>query len=338
MVLVVGFVHMLLPAQETLTSPCLSEGWLSAYPSFAFLFAVLTIIFLQCLEYWVNSIIDDKYVEEAPATPPAAASPVSAASAACSSGACADHCATQAAAAENGECVQHSVCKDEECGGRVLLANATPAVRAKTLSALALSEGSIALHSIIIGLALGVTSSSAFTALFIAIIFHQASGPLMNIASLRRRAAASLNMMSFLGPTRLHKTCRLLDTLCPCCPLALQLLEGLALGSACVHAGLRTRTTLLLAVLFALTTPVGIAAGIGVHRSLDGNSTPLLLTTGILESLSAGTLIFLALGDHMNAIRAHGDWLRVQSLAIKLTCFAAFFTGAAALLVIALWA
>ena len=118
----------------------------------------------------------------------------------------------------------------------------------------------------------------------------------------------------------------------------MQLLEGLALGSACVHAGLRSRHTLLLAVLFALTTPIGIAAGIGVRSSLDGNSAPLLLTTGVLESLSAGTLIFLALGDHMNAVRAHADWLRVQSVAIKLTCFAAFFIGAAALLVIALWA
>jgi len=172
-VLVVGFVHMLLPAQEALTSPCLSEGWLSAYPSFAFLFAVLTIIFLQCLEYWVNSIIDDKYVEEAPATPPAPAATCSAA--ACESAACADHCATRAAAAENGECVQHSVCKDEECGGRVLLSNASPAARAKSISALAISEASIALHSIIIGLALGVTSRSEFTPLFIAIIFHQAS-------------------------------------------------------------------------------------------------------------------------------------------------------------------
>ena len=118
----------------------------------------------------------------------------------------------------------------------------------------------------------------------------------------------------------------------------MQLLEGLALGSACVLAGLRTRTTLLLAVLFSLTTPVGIAAGIGVRRSLDSNAATLLLTTGILESLSAGTLIFLALGDHMNAIRAHADWLRTQRLPVQLMCFGAFFVGAAALLVIALWA
>ena len=177
-VLVVGFVHMLLPAQETLTNPCLSEGWLAAYPSFAFLFAVLTIIFLQCLEYVVNSIIDDKFVEQ-PAPPTAVPAPCPPACAAVCEAAAAEHAHAnaEAAAAEAGECVKHSVCKDEECGGRVLLGSATPAARAKTTSALVLSEASIAVHSIIIGLALGVTSSSEFTALFIAIIFHQVSRP-----------------------------------------------------------------------------------------------------------------------------------------------------------------
>lgn len=83
---------------------------------------------------------------------------------------------------------------------------------------------------------------------------------------------------------------------------------------------------------------MGIAAGIGVRTSLNAAGAPMLLTTGILDAISAGTLIFLALGDHMNAVRAHAPWLQTQPLLVKLMCFAAFFVGAAALMVIAIWA
>ena len=162
--LVVGFIHMLLPAQEALTDPCLSEGWLSAYPSFAFLFCVLTIIFMQCLDYLVNAAIDRGLGPTPSAAAAVTPSPAPAP-------ACTDDRSMEGV--EAGDCVRHPVCKDEECGGRTLLPGA--AVRAKRISALALSETSIAVHSVVIGLALGVTSSSEFTPLFVAIIFHQVS-------------------------------------------------------------------------------------------------------------------------------------------------------------------
>jgi hypothetical protein len=41
------------------------------------------------------------------------------------------------------------------------------------LTKLIVSEVSIGIHSVLIGIALGVTSSSSFVSLFIAIIFHQ---------------------------------------------------------------------------------------------------------------------------------------------------------------------
>jgi zinc transporter 1/2/3 len=94
----------------------------------------------------------------------------------------------------------------------------------------------------------------------------------------------------------------------------------------------------MLALTYALTTPIGIAIGIAVRYSLNTNSVPMLMTTGILDAISAGTLIFLALGDHMNALKSQGGWLRVQRIPIQLACFASFFIGAAVLLVLALWA
>jgi len=156
---------MLLPAQEALTDPCLSEGWLSAYPSFAFLFCILTIIFMQCLDYFVNTAIERRLGPSSPIAAAAAVVPSPAA-------APVNNDDRSAEAVEAGECVRHPVCKDEECGGRALLPP-VPAARAKRIWALAFSETSIAVHSVVIGVALGVTSSSEFTPLFVAIIFHQ---------------------------------------------------------------------------------------------------------------------------------------------------------------------
>ena len=76
---------------------------------------------------------------------------------------------------------------------------------------------------------------------------------------------------------------------------------------------------------------------IEVRESLNTNSPTLLMTTGILDAIAAGALIFLALGD-MNACKTQAEWLREQKVGIQLVCFASFFLGAAALLVIALWA
>jgi zinc transporter 1/2/3 len=308
---------MLLPAQELLTSPCLSEGWLSTYPSFAFLFTVLTIIVLQSIDYLINARIETICEHVCAAHPPAPG-----AVAAPAGGAAAAPGGAAAAAAAGAACVAHKACDDADCNGRELLphdhkeggGNAADlehgharahahehehahaglsgderAAHLRARSALAVSEVSIAIHSVIIGLALGVTGSDDFVPVFIAIIFHQA-------------------------------------------------LEGVALGAAAAEAGLRLRASTALAAAFALTTPVGAAIGIGVRASLNENSQAMLLTTGTLEAVAAGGLIFLALGDHMNAVRTHAPWLRAQSMAIKLAAFGCFFVGAAALLIIGLWA
>ena len=170
----------------------------------------------------------------------------------------------------------------------MLLPHAPTRPRRKAVSSIIVSEVSLCVHSVVIGLALGVTSSGEFTALFIAILFHQ-------------------------------------------------LLEGMALGSNASEAGFNTRAILVLASIYSVTTPVGIAIGIGVRESLNTNSPTLLMTTGILDAIAAGALIFLALGD-MNACKTQAEWLREQKVGIQLVCFASFFLGAAALLVIALWA
>jgi zinc transporter ZupT len=351
---------MLLSAEENLSNPCLSESWRNTYPTWGMLFAVITIVLLQVLDYILSVALEPNpldataitatasqspevdvfsTVRVAPTTTtPAAATDLergspsnvsigeSEPSADCNKHkACKDHeCksrsllpgsakaeaiddmlsspATSPKLSTTGDiihhtnvdgddidCNKHPVCKDTDCNGRTILPAPETSLKARAVSGLIMSEVSICTHSIIIGLTLGVTSSSQFTALFVAIIFHQ-------------------------------------------------LLEGVALGSNASEAGLKTKHILMLAAAYSLTTPIGIAIGIGVRYSLNTNSVPMLMTTGILDAISAGTLIFLALGDHMNALKSQGGWLRVQRISIQLACFASFFIGAAVLLTLALWA
>eukprot|EP00889_Picochlorum_renovo_P000655 jgi/Picre1/27685/NNA_000649.t1 len=173
------------------------------------------------------------------------------------------------------ECNKHVRCKDDDCNSRVLLHSTMP--KGKLLSNIIVSEVSICVHSVIIGVTLGTTSSSEFVALFVAIIFHQ-------------------------------------------------LLEGVALGSTASDSGLGSKIVLIFAAIYSVTTPIGIAIGIGVRQSLDTSSPGFLYTTGVLDSIAAGALIFLALGDHMNSIRTQAKWMRQSSVYIQLACFGFFYT------------
>lgn len=302
--LATAFVHMLYSGNENLTSNCLPEGWLTRYGPWAFLFACLTIIVLQTIDYILYLFIQP--VEERVETEGVEGTPIPNAGL---EGMGLDGQEekefggdlvsqmvhdTDIDAMErddsSAECNKHVKCKDDNCNSRVLLGyhhRTTP--KARLLSNIIISEVSICVHSLVIGLSLGLTSSSEFVALFIAIIFHQ-------------------------------------------------FLEGVALGSVTAESGLGNKLVLLFAAIYSITTPIGIAIGIAVRESLDPNSPAMLYTTGILDSIAAGALIYLALGDHMNSIRIHAKWMRQSTVSIQLACFASFYIGAAVLLILAIWA
>ncbi|XP_023521424.1 zinc transporter 3-like [Cucurbita pepo subsp. pepo] len=115
-----------------------------------------------------------------------------------------------------------------------------------------------------------------------------------------------------------------------------QLFEGMGLGGCIAQAKLRTRAAVIMAVFFCLTTPIGIAIGIGVTNSYDEDSPKALIVEGILNAASAGILMYMALVDFLAA-----DFmsLRMQSNA-KLQFFAnvALILGAALMSLLAIWA
>ncbi|KAK3711696.1 low-affinity Zn(2+) transporter zrt2 [Vermiconidia calcicola] len=81
-----------------------------------------------------------------------------------------------------------------------------------------------------------------------------------------------------------------------------QTFEGLALGSrlASIQWPQRKRYTPLgLAILYALSTPVAIAIGLGLRSAYHSGSATALIINGIFDSISAGILIYTGLVELM---------------------------------------
>lgn len=81
-----------------------------------------------------------------------------------------------------------------------------------------------------------------------------------------------------------------------------QFFEGLALGARIallpnrsLHFGKWSK--MLMALAFALITPLGMAIGIGVLNEFNGNDQSTILTIGVLDALSAGVLLWVGVVD-----------------------------------------
>ncbi|CAF3489208.1 unnamed protein product [Rotaria socialis] len=154
-----------------------------------------------------------------------------------------------------------------------------------------LLEGGIALHSVLIGLALGTTADS-FVALFIALCLHQ-------------------------------------------------FFEAFALGAQIARTEkISLRAAILMVIFFSLTTPVGIAIGIGIHSgAYNPNSVTSLLVTGILDAIAGGILIYVALVNLIAAdMGLHTSEFYSFSKRLKFLYYGALYLGAAAMAVIGRWA
>lgn len=86
-----------------------------------------------------------------------------------------------------------------------------------------------------------------------------------------------------------------------------QMFEGLALGARI--ASLTSSSTslthkLTMASVYALITPIGMAIGLGVIHTFNGNDRGTIIAIGTLDALSAGILAWVALVD----MWSH-DWL-----------------------------
>ena len=91
-----------------------------------------------------------------------------------------------------------------------------------------------------------------------------------------------------------------------------------------------------MALFFSLTTPVGIAMGIGISSVYNENSPTALIVEGIFNSASAGILVYMALVDLLAA-----DFMnpRMQNNGkLQMWTNASLLLGAGCMSVVAKWA
>ncbi|KAK6119565.1 hypothetical protein DH2020_046694 [Rehmannia glutinosa] len=115
-----------------------------------------------------------------------------------------------------------------------------------------------------------------------------------------------------------------------------QFFEGFALGGCISQAQFRSLHSTLMACFFAVTTPLGIAVGIGISSVYNSNSARALIIEGILDSISAGILVYMALVDLIAA-----DFLSKRmscNVRLQVVSYFVLFLGAVLMSSLAIWA
>ncbi|KAL8166520.1 hypothetical protein V2J09_008019 [Rumex salicifolius] len=114
-----------------------------------------------------------------------------------------------------------------------------------------------------------------------------------------------------------------------------QFFEGFALGGCISEAQFKTLKTTLMSCFFALTTPTGIAVGIGLASFYNRDSPGALIVEGVLDSISAGILIYMSLVDLIAA-----DFMSKKmrcNARLQIASYIALFLGATLMSGLAIW-
>ena len=118
-----------------------------------------------------------------------------------------------------------------------------------------------------------------------------------------------------------------------------QFFEGIALGARLFDTDFSGLFSAFLALLFALSAPVGMAIGTGLIAGggIATRSVAFLVTTGVLDGLCAGILLYmgfsLLLGDFTADVKKYGR----SHFAGTAALIAALWVGAGAMAVIGRW-
>ncbi|XP_078435851.1 fe(2+) transport protein 1-like [Wolffia australiana] len=115
-----------------------------------------------------------------------------------------------------------------------------------------------------------------------------------------------------------------------------QFFEGMGLGGCLVQAEYKTRMKLIMVFFFSVTTPLGVALGIGLSNIYSDNSPTALIVIGILNACSSGLLIYMAL---VNLLAADFMGSRLQaSINLQGWAYLAVLLGMAGMSVMSKWA
>lgn len=92
------------------------------------------------------------------------------------------------------------------------------------------------------------------------------------------------------------------------------------------------------ALLYGLTTPIGIAAGLGIRTTYNPNSTKASIVAGILDALSSGILLYTGLVEllaHEFLFNPTMHQASTKKLCLSLLCM---ISGAGIMALLGRWA
>jgi zinc transporter 1/2/3 len=117
-----------------------------------------------------------------------------------------------------------------------------------------------------------------------------------------------------------------------------QIFEGFALGSRIAMTQVALLHKMILGGAFAVTTPIGMAIGIGVMSKFNGNDPRTLIAIGTLNAFSAGILLWVGVVDMWAA-----EWFQNGPLAhagaVKtIVCMVSLISGIVVMSVLGKWA
>ncbi|KAI0004759.1 ZIP zinc/iron transport family [Xylariaceae sp. FL0662B] len=120
-----------------------------------------------------------------------------------------------------------------------------------------------------------------------------------------------------------------------------QTFEGLGLGSRLASAEWpksKAYMPYLLAALYAITTPVAIAIGLGVRETLQPGSPKTLMINGVFDAISAGILIYTGLVELLAHEFMFNTYMRKAGLGRQLVALGFVGLGCGLMAVLAKWA
>ncbi|KII87477.1 hypothetical protein PLICRDRAFT_55431 [Plicaturopsis crispa FD-325 SS-3] len=230
-IIATAFIHLLSPALDELSSPCLDPAWL-VYPyALAFvMLSIFSIFFVELIAFrWGTAKLTKLGIHHDPHG---------------------HNVGSVAAHGPEPEQEENNISLDDKLGdheSQTKHDHHAADVAAGQILGVAILEFGVVLHSLLIGLTLAVDPD--FKVLFVVLVFHQ-------------------------------------------------MFEGLGLGSRLAQLKIHARYNYVAfvgALLYGLTTPLGIAIGLGVRTTYNPGSTTASIVSGILDSLSAGVLLYTGL-------------------------------------------
>jgi zinc transporter 1/2/3 len=118
-----------------------------------------------------------------------------------------------------------------------------------------------------------------------------------------------------------------------------QFFEGIALSTTVLDSGFKTLMQPIVVVIFySLTTPTGIALGVGIAKTYNENSLAALLVQGLFDGVSGGVLIYDGLVNLLTANITNSKEFAARSTGAKIALYIALWLGAAAMAIVGRWA